>query len=59
MQYTDINPEDWMSLDGKSIKGTVLEGGTEYQNFVTLVSLYSQSQETVLATEQFENASDQ
>ena len=54
MQYSDINPEDWMSLDGKSIKGTVLEGGTEYQNFVTLVSLYSQSQETVLATEQFE-----
>jgi len=54
MQYSDINPEDWMSLDGKSIKGTVLGGGTEYQNFVTLVSLYSQSQETVLATEQFE-----
>lgn len=54
MQYTDITPEDWMSLDGKSIKGTLLEGGTEYQNFVTLVSLYSQSQETVLATEQFE-----
>ena len=54
MQYTDINPEDWMSLDGKSIKGTVLEGGTEFQNFVTLVSLYAQSQETVLAAEQFE-----
>lgn len=54
MQYTDINANDWMSLDGKSIKGTVIEGGTEYQNFVTLVSLYAQSQETVLAVEQFE-----
>ena len=53
-QYTDINPNDWMSLDGKSIKGTLQAGGTDYQNFVTLVSLYTQSQETVLATEQFE-----
>ena len=54
MQYSDINANDWMSLDGKSIKGTVIDGGTEYQNFVTLVSLYAQSQETVLAVEQFE-----
>lgn len=54
LQYTDIHAKDWLSLDGKSIKGTVLEGGTEHQNFVTLVSLYAQSQETVVATEQFE-----
>lgn len=55
LQYTDIKAQDWMSLDGKSIKGTVEGGGTDYQNFVTLVSLYSQSQGTVLATEEFES----
>ena len=43
-----------MSVDGKSIKGTVTEPQTEYQNFVSLVSFYSSQQGIVLATDQFE-----
>ena len=40
---------------GSSIKGTVTEAGTAYQNFVALVSVYSSQQGIVLATQQFES----
>ena len=43
-----------MPIDGKSIKGTVIKPGTAYQNFVSLVSVYSTQQGVVLATQQFE-----
>jgi hypothetical protein len=44
-----------MAIDGKSIKGTVTEPRTAYQNFVFLVSVYSHQQGVVLATQQFES----
>ncbi len=44
-----------MAIDGKSIRGTVTEPGTAYQNFVSLVSLYSHQQGVVLAAQQFES----
>ena len=54
--YTiDVQPQEWLAIDGKSIKGTVTEPGTAYQNFVCLVSLYSSLQGVVLATQQFES----
>ncbi len=37
----DIQPQEWLAVDGKSIKGTITELGTAYQNFVNLVSVYS------------------
>ncbi len=46
--------EEWVAIDGKSIKGTVTEAGTAYQNFVSLVSFYSSLHGVVLATQQFE-----
>lgn len=46
---------EWVSIDGKSIKGTVTGSQTAYQNFVSLVSFYSSQQGIVLATEQFES----
>lgn len=46
---------EWVPIDGKSIKGTVSEAGTAYQNFVSLVSVYSSQQGVVLATQQFES----
>lgn len=49
-----LKPDEWVSIDGKSIKGTVSEPGTAYQNFVSLVSVYSTQQGVVLATQQFE-----
>jgi len=46
--------EEWVAIDGKSIKGTVTEARTAYQNFVSLVSFYSSLHGVVLATQQFE-----
>ena len=42
-QWTNSNfapePGEWVAMDGKSIKGTVTEPRTAYQNFVNMVSL--------------------
>ncbi len=51
--YT-LEPGEWVAVDGKSIKGTVTEPGTAYQNFISLVSLYSSQQGIVLKSQQFE-----
>lgn len=51
----DTAPSEWVAIDGKSIKGTVTEPGTAYQNFVNLVSVYSSQQGVVLASQQFES----
>ena len=51
----DIKPQEWVAIDGKSIRGTVTEPGTAYQNFINLVSVYSGQQGVVLATQQFES----
>ena len=50
----DIKPDEWVAIDGKSIKGTVSEPQTAYQNFVSLVSFYSSQRGIVLAAQQFE-----
>ncbi len=50
-----IAPREWVAVDGKSIKGTVTAPGTAYQNFISLVSLYSSQQGIVLASQQFES----
>ncbi len=44
-----------MAIDGKSIIGTVTEHRTAYQNFVSLVSVYSHQPGVVLAAQQFES----
>ena len=51
----DVQSQEWIAIDGKSIKGTVTEPGTAYQNFISLVSLYSNLQGVVLVTQQFES----
>ncbi len=51
----DIQPQEWIAMDGKIIKGTVTEHRTAYQNFVNLVSVYSSRQGVVLAAQQFES----
>jgi hypothetical protein len=51
----DLRSQEWVAIDGKSIKGTVTEPRTAYQNFVSLVSVYSCNQGVVLASEQFES----
>ena len=51
----DTEPGEWIAIDGKSIKGTVTEPGTAYQNFIGLVSVYSSRQGIVLASQPFES----
>ena len=50
-----LEPDEWVAIDGKSIRGTVTEPGTAYQNFVSLVLVYSYQQGVVLAAQQFES----
>ena len=51
----NLETGEWVAIDGKSIKGTVSEQQTAYQNFVSLVSVYSHQQGVVLAAQQFES----
>lgn len=46
---------EWLAIDGKSIKGTVQGYSQSYQNFVSVVSVYSQQRGIVVALKQFEN----
>jgi hypothetical protein len=46
---------EWVAVDGKSLKGTVAGGWESFQNFVSVVSLYSQQQRTVVAQRSHQN----
>ena len=54
----NLETGEWVAIDGKDIKGTVSEQQTAYQNFVSLVSVYSHQQGVVLAAQQFESKHD-
>jgi hypothetical protein len=53
--YVTIETGEWISIDGKSIRSTVNDYSNEYQNFVSLVSLFSSKREQVLHVEKLEN----
>jgi len=53
--YVKIEKNDWLSIDGKSIKSTVEDCYSSYQNFVSLVSVFSQKKGQVIKTSAFEN----
>jgi len=55
LQYVDIKENEWLSGDGKAIKGTVSDSNSEYQNFVNIVSIYLGRQKLVLAAQKFQN----
>ena len=46
-----------IAIDGKSIKSTVDKEQSGYQNFVSMVSVYSQRQDVVVAVQAFESKS--
>lgn len=48
-------PGEWLAMDGKSLKGTFYGDCEAFQNFVGVVSLYSQKQRLVLAQQGYEN----
>lgn len=55
MGYVTIEKDEWLSIDGKSIKPTVENYHSAYQNFVSMVSIFSQKRGQVIKTASFEN----
>jgi hypothetical protein len=53
--YVTIKKMDWLSIDGKSIKSTVDSYNTSYQNFVSMVSVFSQKRGQIIKAAAFEN----
>jgi hypothetical protein len=53
--YVQIEKGEWLSIDGKSIRSTVSDYSTDYQNFVSLVSLFGSKSEQVIHVEKLEN----
>jgi hypothetical protein len=47
-QYISIEKQEWISIDGKAIGGTVVNPHSIDQHFVSLVSLYCSKQKLVL-----------
>jgi hypothetical protein len=56
MEQTEpLSGGDWLSVDGKSIGSTVTNAHQGHQNFVNVVSVYSQRRGIVVAQRAFEN----
>jgi DDE_Tnp_1-associated len=51
----EIEKNDWLAIDGKSIKGTVTQTFNQYQNFVSIVSAFSQQQGVVVSLAKLDN----
>jgi DDE_Tnp_1-associated len=47
--------QEWLAVDGKSIRGTVQGGWESFQNFVGVVSVYSHQRRLVLAQQGYQN----
>ena len=55
-QYINITDNEWVSIDGKAIGGTVSNGCSIDQNFISLVSLYCSKQKLILGNAQVTNS---
>lgn len=53
--YLHLSPETELAMDGKSIKSTLTNYNNAHQNFVNIVSIYSQEQGCVFAQQAFLN----
>lgn len=47
--------QDWLGVDGKSIKATVSNYDKAYQDFINVVSVFSAQQGVPIALQQFHN----
>lgn len=56
--YVKIEKGEWISIDGKSIRSTVSDYDSEYQNFISLVSLFCSKSEKIIHVEKLENKKD-
>jgi hypothetical protein len=50
-QYVTLSKQEWVSIDGKVIGGTVTNANSSNQQFVSLVSLYCSKQKLILGNE--------
>jgi hypothetical protein len=55
VQYVSIEPGEWFAIDGKALASTVTDYDTSYQNFVSLVSVFSHKRGQVLSAAKLEN----
>jgi hypothetical protein len=56
--YVPIEAGEWIAIDGKSIRSTVSDCSSAYQNFVSSVSLFCSKREQILHVERLENRKD-
>ena len=53
--YVSVEAGEWIAIDGKSIRSTVSDSSNEFQNFVSLVSLFCSKREQILHVQKLEN----
>ncbi|MDR0364783.1 MAG: hypothetical protein LBH92_07190 [Bacteroidales bacterium] len=53
--YVRIDESEWVSIDRKCIRSTVSDYSNEYQNFVSLVSLFFRKRKQILRVGKIEN----
>ncbi len=54
-QFLHEDPQPWLAIDGKVIKGTITDAQTPYQNWVNLVSIFGVKSGIVLGASRFES----
>jgi hypothetical protein len=54
-QYITLSSDEWMAIDGKALASTVTDYDSSYQNFVSLVSVFSHKRGQVLRAARLEN----
>lgn len=54
--YIQIEKGDWLSLDGKAIRGTVSNSNNSYQKFISLISVFNEKTGTVLSVGKINNS---
>lgn len=57
-QYRTVQDSRWVSIDGKTICGTVTHAHNAQQQFTSLVSLYCAERQVVLGTQQVKHSKD-
>jgi len=54
-QHVSISPGDWLAVDGKAIASTVSNYDNSYQDFISLVSVFSQREGQVVGFDRLSN----
>jgi hypothetical protein len=50
-----LEPDEWISIDGKSIRSTLSDCNTSEQNFISIVTAFTHSRKIALLSKSFEN----